>query len=89
MRKYNGGDGHRTKPRNKKNINVKRQFKKIDSPKDKESKYIHKERDGDPIHDGNPLEDMEIIRAMGMNRCKVCMRLYPVYLNRCPNCKDK
>ncbi|MHA2039050.1 MAG: hypothetical protein ACW98X_21710 [Promethearchaeota archaeon] len=34
----------------------------------------------------NPLEDVEILRAMGMQMCSVCKCLYPLYLNRCPQC---
>jgi|TARA_R100000908_G_C3755618_1_gene150104 hypothetical protein len=34
----------------------------------------------------NPLEDVEILRAMGMQMCNVCKCLYPLYLNRCPQC---
>ena len=34
----------------------------------------------------NPLEDVEILRAMGVQMCNDCKCLYPLYLNRCPQC---
>tara|TARA_R110000782_G_scaffold220738_1_gene307965 strand:- start:847 stop:1128 length:282 start_codon:yes stop_codon:yes gene_type:complete len=37
----------------------------------------------------NPLEDGEILRAMGMERCNVCKFLHPLYLNRCPQCIEE
>ena len=34
----------------------------------------------------NPLEDVEILRAISMQMCNVCKCLYPLYLNRSPQC---
>lgn len=36
----------------------------------------------------NPLEDVEILRAMGLQMCNDCKCLYPLYLNRCPQCSE-
>jgi hypothetical protein len=56
--------------------------------RERNNKNLSKVRDAkvQPDDFESPLEDMEILRAMGMDRCMDCNNLYPLHLNRCPNC---
>ena len=74
--------------RKNRDSNIKRPPNKIDGSKDKHTKFIPKERHLHQDDDDNPLEDMEIIRAMGMDKCKDCNNLYPLHRNRCPICNN-
>ncbi len=71
--------------RKKRGSNIKIPPHKIDRPEDKHRKSIPKVAEED---NENPLEDMEIIWAMGMDKCKDCNNLYPLHINRCPVCNN-
>ncbi len=68
--------------------NSKKPLDRIDASRERNSKNNSKIRDTKIQSDDfdSPLEDMEILRAMGMDRCMVCKNLYPLHLNRCPIC---
>lgn len=68
--------------------NSKKPIDRIDASREKNSKNISKIREAkiNPNDFESPLEDMEILRAMGMDRCIDCKNLYPLHLNRCPIC---
>ena len=70
--------------------NSKKPVNRIDASRDRNSKNISKMRDAkiQPDDFDSPLEDMEILRAMGMDRCMGCKNLYPLHLNRCPTCNE-
>lgn len=70
------------------NSKSKKPIDKNNISRGKNSKNLPKVRDAkiQPDDFDSPLEDMEILRAMGMDKCMDCNNLYPLHLNRCPNC---
>ena len=76
----------------KKNNSLKRNkdfFVKKDESKNKERSITQKSnRRIKETTNENPLEDVEILRAMGLQMCNDCKCLYPLYLNRCPQCSE-
>ena len=68
----------------------KKPIDKIDISRERNGKNSSKIRDAkvQPDDFDSPLEDMEILRGMGMDRCRDCKTLYPLHLNRCPSCNE-
>lgn len=86
MNQYRDSKNNRKGNKNVKNKSHKI-FNKIDCSKDKDRNVLQKNTKRKEIEEpDNPLNDLEIIRAMGMDKCSSCNILYPLYLNRCPQC---
>jgi len=85
MGNRNNGEDYMYKNVKKIKKDSKNSVNKNQISRDKGNKNIPKIRDDEF---DNPLEDVEILRAMGVHRCISCKTLYPLHLNRCPSCSD-
>ena len=85
-------ENHRHEREKNTKVNGKKHHSsKIDVSRERDSKNSSKIRESkiQPDDYDSPFEDLEIIRGMGMDRCKDCENLYPLHLNRCPICNKE